>query len=93
MPTTDDAFLRVPAHLVAESEAILHPLGLSTDEAVRLFLAQVSLRRGLPFAVTLPPGDCDDDLLAPAATRQAALDSYSRKGARGPALHFGALRE
>lgn len=40
MPLVDDTLLRVPAHLVAESEAILHPLGLSTDEAVRLFLAK-----------------------------------------------------
>jgi DNA-damage-inducible protein J len=76
MPTLEDALVRVPADLLAESEAILHPLGLSTSEAVRLFLAQVSLRRGLPFAVTLPPADSDDDLLASAAVRQATLDSF-----------------
>ena len=76
----DEALLRVPARLVADSEGILHALGLSTDEAVRLFLTQVSLRRGLPFAVALPPEsrdatNDDDDLLAPAAVRQANLDS------------------
>ena len=79
MPATDEAVLRVPAHLVTESEAILRALGLSTDEAVRLFLAQVSLRRGRPFAVTLPPDSADhpaDDLLASPAVRQAALDSF-----------------
>lgn len=76
MPPAEDALLRVPAHLVAESEAILRSLGLSTAEAVRLFLTQVSLRRGLPFAVTLPPLDSDDDLLASATVRQATLDSF-----------------
>ena len=74
----DEAVLRVPARLVAESERVLHALGLSTDEAVRLFLTQVSLRRGLPFAVTLPLdlAGSDDDLLASTAVRQAALDSF-----------------
>ena len=76
MPPAADALLRVPADLVAESEAILQPLGLSATEAVRLFLAQVSLHRGLPFAVTLPPADADDDLLASAKARQAILDSF-----------------
>lgn len=76
MPPAEDALLRVPAHLVAESEAILRPLGLSAADAVRLFLAQVSLRRGLPFAVALPSVDSDDDLLASAEVRQAVLDSF-----------------
>jgi addiction module RelB/DinJ family antitoxin len=79
MSTIDEGFVRVPASVIAESEAILHALGLSTDEAVRLFLAQVSLRRGLPFAVTLPadsPHGPDDDLLGSAAARQATLDSF-----------------
>lgn len=72
----EDALVRVPADLLAESEAILHPLGLSAGEAVRLFLAQVSLQRGLPFPVRLPPADSDDDLLASADVRQAMLDSF-----------------
>ena len=79
MPSDEEILLRVPARLLAESEAILQPLGLSTDEAVRLFLTQVSLRRGLPFAVTLPSEEVrvsDDDLLASATTRQATLDSF-----------------
>ena len=79
MATDEDSLLRVPARLVAASEAILQPLGLSTDEAIRLFLTQVSLRRGLPFPVTLPPEShpvADDDLLASATTRQATLDSF-----------------
>ena len=79
MAEVDEAVLRVPALLLAESEAILQGLGLSADEAVRLFLTQVSLRRGLPLAVVLPPEGAwpaDDDLLAPAAVRQETLDSF-----------------
>lgn len=79
MPATDEALLRLPARLVAESEVILRALGLSTDEAVRLFLTQVSLRRGLPFPVALPlesAAYADEDLLAAAPVRQAVLDSF-----------------
>lgn len=81
MAATDEALLRLPAKLVADSEAILRELGLSTDEAVRLFLTQVFLRRGLPFPVALPPESSaayadDEDLLAAASVRQAALDSF-----------------
>ena len=59
------------------SERIFHQLGLSTTEAIRLFLAQVTLRNGLPFEVALPDHDADDneDLLLPASMRQAALNA------------------
>jgi antitoxin component of RelBE/YafQ-DinJ toxin-antitoxin module len=40
-----------------------------------LFLAQVTLHHGLPFDVTLPEQDDNDDLLLPAQRRQAALDA------------------
>ncbi len=42
-------------------------------EAIRLFLAQVKLREGLPFEVRTPT-DNRDVLLSP-ASRQSALDS------------------
>ena len=78
MPATDEVTLRVPAELISKCETILRVLGLSADEAVRLFLAQVSLHRGLPFAVALPPETfaVQDDLLATAVVRQATLDSF-----------------
>jgi hypothetical protein len=37
-----------------------------------MFLTQVKMRRGLPFAVEIPD---DSDVLLPASKRQAALDS------------------
>ena len=65
---------RIDADLKEESEAILVQLGLTTAEAIRLFLVQVRLRKGLPFNLEIPKGE-NDDLLLPARMRQAALDS------------------
>ena len=64
---------RVDADLKAETEDVLKRLGITTTEAIRLFLSQIRLRKGLPFPVELPGSN--DDLLLPAASRQAALDS------------------
>ncbi len=64
---------RVDPNLKLEAEAIFQELGLNTAEAIRMFLAQVRLRRGLPFRVeTLA---ANDDLLVNSSMRQAALDS------------------
>ena len=64
---------RIDPDLKQEAEAVFAELGLSTTEAIRMFLAQVRLRRGLPFPVSLP--NDNDDLLVPNSMRQAALDS------------------
>jgi DNA-damage-inducible protein J len=64
---------RVDKRLKKDSEIILGELGLTTTEAIRLFLHQVRIRRGLPFDVRLR--EDNSDLLLPAAKRQAALDS------------------
>jgi DNA-damage-inducible protein J len=68
---------RVDPEVKEASERILNQLGLSTTEAIRLFLAQVTLRHGLPFDVTLPDQDAgeNDDLLVSSHMRQAALDT------------------
>jgi antitoxin component of RelBE/YafQ-DinJ toxin-antitoxin module len=47
-------------------------LGINTTEAIRMFLSQVRLRRGLPFQVSIPD---NQDLLLPVALRQRALDA------------------
>jgi len=46
--------VRVAPDTKAEVERIFAELGLSTSEAVNLFLRQVILHRGLPFDVRLP---------------------------------------
>jgi addiction module RelB/DinJ family antitoxin len=63
---------RIEPDLKAETEIVLERLGLTTTEAIRLFLTQVRLRGALPFPIALP---ADDDLLMPTESRQAALDS------------------
>ena len=72
---TKDAYVRarVDSGLKRDTERILNRLGLSTTEAIRLFLVQVRLQKGLPFHVgTKQP---NDDILLPTSMRQAAVDS------------------
>ena len=64
---------RVDPSLKMDAEAVFQELGLSTTEAIRMFLSQVRMRRGLPFRVeTLA---ANDDLLLDSSMRRAALDS------------------
>jgi DNA-damage-inducible protein J len=65
---------RVDLALKEETDRIFSELGISTTEAIRMFLSQVKLRRGLPFPVGLP--SANDDLLLSPNVRQAALDSF-----------------
>jgi DNA-damage-inducible protein J len=64
---------RVDHDLKDETDKIFAELGISTTDAIRMFLSQVRLQRGLPFSVGLP--DQNDDLLVPNSMRQSALDS------------------
>ncbi|MDA8162406.1 MAG: type II toxin-antitoxin system RelB/DinJ family antitoxin [Desulfobacteraceae bacterium] len=45
---------RVDPGLKTDAEKILRKLGISTTEAINLFLSQVRLRKGLPFDVKIP---------------------------------------
>jgi len=42
---------RIESKLKSQAEAILHKVGLTSAEAVRLFYMQICLQKGLPFAV------------------------------------------
>jgi DNA-damage-inducible protein J len=64
---------RVDNRLKRESELILHELGLTTTEAIRIFLHQIRRHKGLPFDLRLK--EDNSDVLLPAAIRQSALDS------------------
>lgn len=67
---------RVDQKLKKESEVILRRLGLTTTEAIRMLLAQIKLRGGLPFQVVLDSATAvNDDLLLPVAKRKSAIDS------------------
>lgn len=51
---------RIAPKLKQQAEAILHSVGLSTAEAIRIFYTQICLKKGLPFEVKLP----NDETLA-----------------------------
>jgi len=73
--TRKDTYVRarVDARLKRESEEILLALGLTTTEAIRIFLHQVRLTRGLPFDIRLK--EDNSDILLPNSMRREALDS------------------
>jgi DNA-damage-inducible protein J len=51
---SDTVRARVEPKLKRDVERILNEIGLSTSEAITLFLRQVLLTRGLPFPVRIP---------------------------------------
>lgn len=60
---------RIEPKLKADAEHILHAVGLSSAEAVRLFYKQICLHKGLPFEVSIPN----------AVTQQAMKEARARK--------------
>jgi len=50
---------RVKPELKASAELIFEELGLTSTEAITLFLKQVELHRGLPFNIRLPGYNAD----------------------------------
>ncbi len=54
MTKTETLHIRVTPELKANVESALRPLGLSTGEAVTIFLHQILLHNGLPFLVQTP---------------------------------------
>lgn len=45
---------RIDPETKQNAESILHRLGISPTEAIRMFYTQITLRNGLPFAVEIP---------------------------------------
>jgi len=54
MSKSDVINTRVEPSVKRSVEAILRPLGLTTTDAINMFLHQVVLREGLPFEVRRP---------------------------------------
>lgn len=71
---------RVDSRLKIDSEAIFERLGLTTADAIRIFLHQVRMQRGLPFDLKLR--EDNNDILLPTAMRVAVLDSFYDDEAR-----------
>ena len=45
---------RIDPRLKKSAERVFREIGISTTEAIRLFLKQVELHEGLPFPITVP---------------------------------------
>ncbi len=45
---------RIQPEIKEQAEGVLHRLGLSPTEAIRMFYTQIVLRNGLPFDVSIP---------------------------------------
>ncbi len=61
---------RIEPEIKDKAEDVLRRLGVSPTEAIRMFYAQIALRDGLPFDVSLPN----------APTQKALEDSRSGRG-------------
>lgn len=53
---------RIEPEIKAKAESVLHRLGVSPTEAIRMFYTQIALRNGLPFAVEIPNEETEEAL-------------------------------
>ena len=68
---------RIEPSLKHQAEDILHSVGLSTAEAIRIFYTQICLKKGLPFEVKLPNAEtmtAINELEAGKGTRYKSMD-------------------
>jgi DNA-damage-inducible protein J len=54
MAKTDTIHMRISPEIKSEADSILSRLGMTTADAINVFLNQVILHGGLPFDVRLP---------------------------------------
>jgi DNA-damage-inducible protein J len=66
---------RIEPRLKRSAERVFAELGVTTTEAIRLFLRQVELHRGLPFPVSIPNRETIRAMAE--ANNPAALKRYS----------------
>lgn len=45
---------RIEPKVKHQAEIILHKVGLTSAEAIRIFYKQICLRKGLPFVIEIP---------------------------------------
>jgi DNA-damage-inducible protein J len=53
---------RIDPETKEKAESILHRLGVSPTEAIRMFYTQITLRNGLPFTVDIPNEETESAL-------------------------------
>lgn len=65
---------RIDPELKASAEKVFSEIGITTTEAIRLFLKQVELHNGLPFPVAIPNRETLEAMAE--AQNPAALKRY-----------------
>ena len=65
---------RIDPQLKEAAERVFSRIGISTTEAIRLFLKQVELHKGLPFLVAIPNAETTAAMIE--ANNPAALNRY-----------------
>ena len=80
MAKTETIYTRVEPELKASSEQVLAKLGLTPSEAINVFLNQVVLHNGLPFAVKVPKMTTEEAVEILMSKLKEAEDSVSEEG-------------
>jgi addiction module RelB/DinJ family antitoxin len=92
MPKNATITLRIAGDLKADSEQIFRRLGLTTTEAIKIFLSAVRNRRGIPFPVQLDERRAEGAPLS--ADRKATLDAIMGKyAAITPGEEFARIKQ
>ena len=92
MPKSSTITLRVERDLKADSEQIFRRLGLTTTEAIKIFLSAVRNRGGIPFPVQLDERRAEGAPLT--VDRKAILDAIMGKYADiTPSEQFARIKQ
>lgn len=68
---------RVEPELKEETEKIFTEMGISTTDAIRMFLNQVRIHKGFPYPLVAPGSPMDvQDILHPTDRRSSTLDLF-----------------
>ncbi|MDR3312832.1 MAG: type II toxin-antitoxin system RelB/DinJ family antitoxin [Oscillospiraceae bacterium] len=54
MPKTSAMTIRIDPEIKTQADSVLQFLGMTTSEAVTIFLRQVVLNNGIPFSIKAP---------------------------------------
>jgi DNA-damage-inducible protein J len=76
---------RIEPALKASAESVLQKLGVSTTDAITIFLRQVVMRRGFPFELRIPSATTRkaiEELDAGHGKRYDAIDELLKSGER-----------
>ena len=93
MPKNATITLRIERELKADSEQIFRRLGLTTTEAIKIFLSAVRNRRGIPFPVQLDERRAEGAVPL-SVDRKATLDAIMGKYADiTPSEEFARIKQ